>query len=319
MALKDYHNTGTVSDNQAFNSDRWNAMIFTTTSAYSIESVKLILTKKIAESPGTITVSLREVDDETEKPIEDDLTSGTINGNNLPDSGIAFQEIVFDAPILLDDATKYAICIRSQNGSGTTYYVYIRRASDAYENGHKSYSWDTGVVWYNTLSADYFFETYSVAILPGAPTIVSPAPTGVIDITLDETPLSWNASDPAADTYEIYFRELGDAWVKVGEAQAGITWTVVFGALAYGTTYQWRIDATNADGTTEGAIWSFTCLSFVPPRISYILIPDGSGFGPYDDTPGVEGTDWSWSGENNLLTVRRLVAVAKNAVFYESV
>jgi len=152
---------------------------------------------------------------------------------------------------------------------------------------------------------------------PGAPTNPSPPDSVDPNITLDKTPLSWDASDPAADTYEIYFRESGDDWILVGEAQAGVEWTITFGTLAYGTTYEWRVDATNTEGTTTGDTWSFTCLSFAPPRISYVLISGGSGAGPYDDPPGTEGTDWAWTGENTMLTIKKLVAAANSKIWYE--
>jgi len=154
---------------------------------------------------------------------------------------------------------------------------------------------------------------------PGQPTIVSPTPTGVTDITLDETPLEWATGDPAGDTYEIYFRESGDDWELVGVAQTGVTWAIVFGTLAYETTYEWRIDATNEYGTTEGATWSFDTIDYDRIRVSYRLISGGSGAGPYDDPPGTEGTDWAWTGENNMLTIKRLVAAANDKIWYESI
>lgn len=152
---------------------------------------------------------------------------------------------------------------------------------------------------------------------PGVPTLVSPTPTGVTDITLDETPLEWAAGDPAGDTYEIYFREQGDDWELVGEAQAGVEWAVEFGTLDYNTTYEWRVDATNDVDTTTGDTWSFTTISFNRILISYDLITGGSGAGPYDDPPGVEGTDWRWTGENNMLAVRRLIVAVEDKIWYE--
>lgn len=154
--------------------------------------------------------------------------------------------------------------------------------------------------------------------LPGKPT--NPSPTDAVSsITLDETPLSWDASDPAADTYEIYFREQGNSWSLVGVAQAGVAWTIDFGTLAYGTTYEWRVDATNTEGTTTGDTWSFDTISFKRVRISYRLISSGNGNGPYDSTPGTQGTDWEWTGENNMISVKRLVAAARNKIWYENI
>ena len=157
------------------------------------------------------------------------------------------------------------------------------------------------------------------AALPGKPTNPSPTDTGT-DITLDETPLSWDASaDETADTYEVYFRESGGDWVLVGVAQAGLEWTIVFGTLDYETTYEWRIDATNENGTTTGNTWSFGSISYDQLRISYRLISGGNRSGPYDSPPGTQGTDWEYTGLNNMITVHRLVVAANSKIWYESI
>lgn len=77
----------------------------------------------------------------------------------------------------------------------------------------------------------------------------------------------------------------------------------------WATTYYWRIDATNDVDTTTGDEWSFTILEFDPP------LPSGMSFsGDPDDAP--TGTP---TGESNMVTVRRLVAIAKNRLWYEDV
>jgi len=168
------------------------------------------------------------------------------------------------------------------------------------------------------IAGAYADRLYITVSLPGKPTNPSPTDTAS-SITLDETPLSWDASNPAADTYEVYFRKSGDAWGLVGVAQAGVSWAVSFGTLAYGTTYEWRIDATNDAGPTTGDTWSFDTISFDQPRISYRLISGGNGRGPYDSPPGVQGTDWEYTGENNMLTVRKLVVAANDKIWHESI
>lgn len=85
------------------------------------------------------------------------------------------------------------------------------------------------------------------------------------------------------------------------------------------TTFVWRVDATNDFGTTTGIEWEFTTLPFRFVRTSYALIVGGSGSGPYDYPPGEEGTDWSWTGENNMVTIKRLIVAAKNTIFIEDI
>ena len=294
----------------------WRFQTWTTESAYTISDVALYGFK--FGSPGNIKISIREVDGETGKPTGADKCSVTVAEGVISDFPTrAWYTFTFDDSYALDDAKQYAIVIRAIGGSAANYYAPFGYGSSGYAGGGSG-SGD-GSTWsvVNTTN-DMDFRIYGGTPAPGQPTIVSPTPTGVTDITLDETPLEWAAGDPAGDTYEIYFRESGDAWVLVGEAQAGVTWTIDFGTLAYGTTYQWRIDATNVYDTTEGATWSFDTIDFDQLRVSYVLISGGSGAGPYDDPAGVEGTDWSWTGLNNMLTVRRLVVVAYNKVYYEN-
>jgi len=153
-------------------------------------------------------------------------------------------------------------------------------------------------------------ESFTTAgVAPGAPTLVSPTPTGVTDITLDETPLEWAAGDPAGDTYEVYFSIQGDDWetVPVGEAQAGLTWAIAFGLLGYGIEYSWRIDATNEYGTTEGTVWTFTAMAFAPP------LPTGVTLDAEGEPTGTP------TGESGMVTVRRLVVAANDKIWYEDI
>ncbi len=121
-----------------------------------------------------------------------------------------------------------------------------------------------------------------------------------------------------AETYNVYWGidagDLNPVALGISELEISVP---IEGILNYNTIYYWRVDAINAGATIEGDVWSFTSIIFGPPQISYVLIDGGSG--PYDDPPGIEGTDWNWTGENNMIIVRRLVAAAKDAIWYESI
>lgn len=292
----------------------WRFQTWTTTSAYSITDVALYGFKY--GSPGDIKVSIRETSGG--KPTGDDLCSVTVDESEVSDFPTRdWYTFTFDTSYALDDATEYAIVIRAIGGSAANYYAPFGYGSSGYADGGSGTG--DGSTWGAVSTTnDMDFRIYGGTLAPGKPT--NPSPTDAeASITLDETPLSWDASDPAADTYEIYFREQGDEWELVGEAQADVEWTISFGTLAYGTTYEWRVDATNIYDTTTGDTWSFDTIALHRILISYDLITGGSGAGPYDDPPGVEGTDWRWTGENNMLTVKRLVAVANSKVWYESI
>lgn len=100
------------------------------------------------------------------------------------------------------------------------------------------------------------------------------------------------------ETYEIYFREQGDSWELIGVAQAGTELVLDFGTLDYNKTYEWRVDATNEYGTTTGDTWNFGTIVLDPPSWNNA----GAGI-----------------GDNNMVTLRRLVAAANSKIWYEDI
>jgi len=87
---------------------------------------------------------------------------------------------------------------------------------------------------------------------PGQVTNPSPA-NGSLNIAV--TPiLSWQ-SGSGTDSSDVYFGVAGDLRL-VGSGIAGSSFTP--DELTLGTTYEWRINGRNAQGITEGPLWSFT-------------------------------------------------------------
>ena len=294
---------------------RWYMQTFTTTSAYTITDVELNCWK--FGSPGNITVGIREI--VAGKPVGDDLCSVTVADSEISTlPTLAYYKFTFDDSYALDDATQYAIVARAPSGDAGNYFQALGYGSSGYADGGSALSIDSGNEW-GTVSTttDANFRTYGGTPSPGKPTTPSPA-DAASSITLDETPLGW-VSGGDTDTYEIYYRAQGDSWTLVGVAQAGLTWTIPFGSIVYGITYEWRIDATNAYDTTIGDTWSFDSIVFDQIRVSYRLISGGNGRGPYDSPPGVQGTDWEYTGESNMTTIKRLVAAANSKIWYESI
>lgn len=79
----------------------------------------------------------------------------------------------------------------------------------------------------------------------------APVPAdGAINVSVDML-LEWSAS-PTASSYDVYF---GTSTLDFQGNQTGTGFDP--GALEYGTTYYWSVDAINNSGTTEGAQWSF--------------------------------------------------------------
>ena len=89
---------------------------------------------------------------------------------------------------------------------------------------------------------------------PGQATNPSPA-TGATNVAINAD-LSWTAGT-GATSHDVYFGTTSPGTFRGN--QTGTTFDT--GTMANNTTYYWRIDAKNAQGTTTGVVWSFTTTS----------------------------------------------------------
>ena len=162
----------------------------------------------------------------------------------------------------------------------------------------------------------------------------TPAPgDAAVDVTLDQATLTW-VDGGGADTFDVYYGTVSGSLTKVSSAQAGASFTVT--GVTDGSPYShlitryWRIDSTNAGGTTTGDEWSFTTIRSRPPTVTYFDTSTGDYYqllvqadGSYGDVPGVgvEWVDYQWVTylPNFMSTARKLVAAAKNKIFIEDV
>jgi hypothetical protein len=95
--------------------------------------------------------------------------------------------------------------------------------------------------------------TTPIIDLPGQ--AESPTPVnGSIDIGIND-PISWTAG-AQIDSYDVYFGTSStfEGVLKINQNGASFD----PGPLVNNTTYYWRIDSVNSEGTTPGLIWSFT-------------------------------------------------------------
>jgi hypothetical protein len=99
--------------------------------------------------------------------------------------------------------------------------------------------------------------------LPGQASSPSPA-NGATYVAVDAD-LSWTAGIRAT-SHDVYFGTSSPGDFQGN--QAGTTFDP--GALAYETTYYWRIDEKNEAGTTTGQVWSFTVVPDVPAADYYV-------------------------------------------------
>jgi hypothetical protein len=290
-----YENSTWVWDGQVRNiyDDNWYAQTFTPQTTHNITSVILSLGRPSGDTPGTVTVSIKAVDGDN-KPVDGDLCSGTTNGNTVPE--IAYptpapeeREITFGTNPTLTAGTRYAIVVRAPSGSSSNKLYWSASTSSVYANGDQCGSGNSGLNWTLYDTRELWFKEYGNPAVPEKPITPSPSDSGT-NITLDHSQLTWEDGGDA-DTFDVYFGESGSE-VLQSSTQAGITWNIPFGTLAYSTTYGWRIDATNVYGTTTGDTWTFDTLAFAPP------VP----------TP-----------TNTLNIIKRLVAAAADKIWYEDI
>ncbi|KKL06206.1 hypothetical protein LCGC14_2598360, partial [marine sediment metagenome] len=80
--------------------------------------------------------------------------------------------------------------------------------------------------------------------------------------------LDWD-SGGNTDTYDVYIGPTG-ALVQVAAAISPSTYTVNTAAVPWGQTIYWRVDATNAVGTTTGDTWSFSVVNIQQVRMGSV-------------------------------------------------
>ena len=105
----------------------------------------------------------------------------------------------------------------------------------------------------------------SIALKPGTPPgqATSPTPTNGATNVAVTTDLSWSAGSGAA-TRDVYFGTVNPPVTKVITDGTALTYDT--GTMAASTTYYWRVDEKNADGTTTGMVWSFTTVPAAPSQ-----------------------------------------------------
>ncbi len=134
-------------------------------------------------------------------------------------------------------------------------------------------------------------DVWSFAAAPLAAFAPTPA-DGAIFVEPNRPELSWTGGTKAV-THEVYFStdqtavENGDPAAFQGSSLL-LSWTAP--ALEKGTTYYWRVDEVESDGTTKyaGAVWSFETAPLIPMTDPSLL-----GWWKMDEGVGTVAADWS--------------------------
>lgn len=150
----------------------------------------------------------------------------------------------------------------------------------------------------STPGAVWRFTTETEPIVPHPPDPpTNPVPTnGATNQALDAT-LAWGGA-AGATTYTVAFGTVNPPPVVAGGV---LVQAYNPGALAYATTYFWRITANNADGSTNGAIWSFSTLPLpTPPATPSSPLPANNATAVAITT----GVGWASSARATSYTVK---------------
>jgi hypothetical protein len=161
--------------------------------------------------------------------------------------------------------------------------VYIGENSESLDGGSNGREWDgllSDVRVYNyALTQSEVNDIYTGGPTPpGQASNPSPADSAT-DVSIDAD-LSWTAGSGSTSS-DVYFGTTSPGTFQGNQTETSFD----PGTMTNDTTYYWRIDEINADGTTTGIVWSFTTESAG-------LLPWTDGFESGDLVTG----GWTTSG-----------------------
>lgn len=249
---------------------------------------------------------------------DDTDRNGDANGNgytNLEDylNGLITYERAFPRPgffstrVVAEDSIVLSWIDLNNDENG----FIIERSTDsigftvidtiAPDNAHYA---DTGLIpetyyyyriksFNDTTDSDYARSeanfTFKAGAFPDKAIPVSPADDAV-GIQVTGATLQWEAGNYTL-SYDIY---LGASVTTLELKQSGATSTsYATGALDFGSTYYWRIDARNSRGITTGDVLCFTTLE--------AALPELLGYWPFDEADGNVVYDSTENGNHGTL------------------
>jgi uncharacterized protein (TIGR02145 family)/uncharacterized repeat protein (TIGR02543 family) len=165
--------------------------------------------------------------------------------------------------------TPVLVLVNADATPSPTYQWYFNGQPITTNGTSSSYSktWaiaDTGtykVIVSNAAGKDSSFTKLTVTPVPGTPTLVSPA-NNAINVVVAPT-LTWNTVT-GATTYRVQVSTVNTFATLFTQDSTLTVGSKAISGLANGTKYFWRVNATNAAGTSAWATDSFTTIVAVP-------------------------------------------------------
>jgi len=150
-------------DSASINSGNYCAMQFTTTSAYSVSSLKLMLKK--SGDAGDINVSIRTAAAGVPTGTVDTITFTAIDGGAISDSYDWYEFYpTSTSGTSLVGSTQYAIIVRASYGDATHYVLWRMDNTGGLANAVASHSTDGGITWTGDSPKDSLFELYGTTV-----------------------------------------------------------------------------------------------------------------------------------------------------------
>lgn len=116
--------------------------------------------------------------------------------------------------------------------------------------------------------------------IPSIPTKAATPTPAIGSITAElingNLTLKWTGSTNTT-TYSVYFGTDASNLAKLGDVAYVVAPSYALTGLSPATTYYWRVDATNAKGTTTGDVWNFRALT--PELVGYWPFKEVAGEG----------------------------------------
>ena len=171
----------------------------------------------------------------------------------VANTATTWETLTFSGTYNTLSSTQYVIVVYRVAGAG---YPNIGSSTAALAELYRTISTNSGFTWSALNPVDPAVKIWGTSSASPPSQASVPNPTDLaIDVSINLAELSWQGD---GDTYDVYFGPIGNLSL-VSSAQAGTTFDMSGQTpLDYQSEYEWRIDSTNANGTTTGEVWDFT-------------------------------------------------------------
>ncbi len=265
---------------------------------------------------GLIEVGIYSVDGNS-FPVGSALSSGQTDGDAITTSANGEDVNIVMPAVSLTSGTTYAIVINTPEALADNTFEQLKTLGSfdeidgGYSNGtsqqFENEIWEERIVDIGgtPFLSDWYFKTWKEGDFRQVDT-PTPADT---DTGISVTPLlKWQINGTSDtednDFFFIYLNKTGLPFTDEDDLLVGWRTSLELQILflsppSIGVTYYWQVQAISENGDLlDSPVWSFTTSVINPPA------PSG-GANP--------------NGLNNMITMQRLVAAAKDSIFYEDI